>query len=145
MTDNREIKLLIVDDEEQMRRVLRYIIENSEFSYLDIKEAASVEKALNIVNQEKSDIVICDYLLDHMSGIEFFSRYSDISPFSVRILISGNVNYDELRSAIERGDIFKFISKPFNEEEIIGVLKEAIDKVKENRKRQDLINRLKDF
>lgn len=139
------IKLLIVDDEEQMRKVLSYIIKNSIYSDLNIDEAASAEEAIDILNKKEYDIIICDYLLANMSGIELFSKIAFINPYCVRILISGNVNYDELRNAISRGEIFKFISKPFDEEQIINVLDEAIKKVKENRLKRDLAQRLKDF
>jgi len=139
------ITLLIIEDEEQMRMVLRYIIENSEFSYFDLREAATAEEAMNIISKEKIDIIICDYLLDKMGGIDFCKRASSLLPWSIRILISGNINFDELRSAMGRGDVFKFISKPFNEDEIINVLKEAMERIEENKKRKDLLDRLKDF
>jgi len=143
--NSENIKLLIVDDEEQMRKVLSYIIKNSKYSDLNIDEAASAEEAINILDKKEYEIAICDYLLTNMSGIELFSKSAITNPYCVRILISGNVNYDELRNAISRGDIFKFISKPFDEEEIINVLDEAIKKVKENRLKRDLVQRLKDF
>ncbi len=143
--NTQNIRLLIVDDEEQIRKVLSYIIHNSEIADFEIREASSAEEATEILKKEEIDIIICDYLLDAMSGISFFSNMSTEHPYTVRILISGNVNYDELRNAVSRGDIFRFLSKPFNEDEIISVLKESLDRVKSNRQGKDLINRLRDF
>ncbi len=142
---NKNIKLLIIDDEEQMRKVLSYIIQNSELMVSDILESSSANEAMNIFKDNKVDIIICDYLLNDIRGIEFFSKISNQYPDVVKILISGNVNYDELREAVKKGEIFKFIAKPFNEDEIISVLKDAIERVKNIRSRQDLMNRLKDF
>lgn len=140
-----DITLLIVDDEEQMRKVLTYIIQNSDYSYFQIREASSAEEALKILESENVDIIICDYLLQNMGGIEFFSNVSLKYPYTVNILISGNVNYEQLRSSVARREIFKFLSKPFNEEVIMNVLSDAIEKVKENRLKKDLSDRLKDF
>lgn len=139
------IKLMIIDDEEQMRRVLSYIIQSSDIGVFDIKEAASAEEAQKFFEREEFDIVICDYLLENKSGIEFFSDLSLRFPYTVKILISGNVNYDELRGAMKKGYIFRYLSKPFNEEEIMFVLKEAIERIKENRKKREFLSRLKDF
>ncbi|MGC8927203.1 MAG: response regulator [Myxococcota bacterium] len=140
-----DITLLIIDDEEQMRRVMSYVIQNSEYSFLQIREASSAEEAMGVLAKENIEIIICDYLLDSMSGIEFFKDISIKYPYTVRILISGNVNYDELRLAILRGDIFRFISKPFDEEEILKVIPDAIKIVNENRLKKELADRLKDF
>ncbi|MGB9601019.1 MAG: response regulator [Myxococcota bacterium] len=137
--------MLIIDDEEQMRRVMSYVIQNSEYSFLQIREASSAEEAMGVLAKENIEIIICDYLLDSMSGIEFFKDISIKYPYTVRILISGNVNYDELRLAILRGDIFRFISKPFDEEEILKVIPDAIKIVNENRLKKELADRLKDF
>ncbi|MCX7958948.1 MAG: response regulator [Deltaproteobacteria bacterium] len=140
-----KIKLLIIEDEEQMKRVLSYIIQNSEVADFEIREASSAEEAIRMLSEAEPDIIICDYLLEKMSGIEFFSDISIKYPDIVKILISGNVNYDELRKAVNRGDIFRYLAKPFNEDEILAVLRESVEKVKDIRQKKDLMQRLKDF
>lgn len=128
-----------------MRDVLSYIIQNAGLPITDIFESASAGEALNILQNEKIDIIICDYLLEDMGGIEFYSKINLEYPEIVGILISGNVNYDELRAAYERGDIFRFIAKPFDEDEILSLLKDAIEQVRHLRSKLDIFNRLKDF
>ncbi|MCX7943442.1 MAG: response regulator [Deltaproteobacteria bacterium] len=141
----KKIRLMIIDDEPQIRKVLSYIILNSEIEKFEIIEIETAEDALRMLKVKEPDIIICDYLLENTSGIDFFKKISVDYPFVVKILISGNVNYGELRDAVLRGAVFKFLSKPFNEEEILSVLKEAVIKVRDNYQKKDLAERLKDF
>lgn len=142
---DKKLNLLIVDDEEQIRRVLIYILKEAGIADLNIIEAASAEEAIQRLKEVRADIIICDYILDNMNGIEFISKITSNYPETISILTSGNINFDELRDAVSKGLIFRFITKPFNEDEIISTIKEAIFKIQENLKKRDLLDRLKDF
>ena len=69
--------------------------------------------------------VLCDQRLPGISGTEFLSRVKTMYPSVVRIVLSGYTDLQTVTDAVNRGSIFKFLTKPWEEEELLGALDEA--------------------
>jgi DNA-binding NtrC family response regulator len=114
--ENNKIKLLIVDDEESIRFALSELFNGQDFT---IKTSSSGEEALNIIENEAIDIVIADYQLKGINGIELLKkikvRYNHIQV----LLITAFGSEDIAVTAIKNG-AFDYISKPFKNEELIN-------------------------
>jgi DNA-binding NtrC family response regulator len=104
--------------------------------HFNVHTATSPLQALERAKQTSFDVVISDYLMPEMNGLQFFSSLQDIQPEAVRILLSGQADKDALVAAINCSQIFSYISKPWHEYSLKNTLAQAIvyhDLLRENR------------
>ncbi|GEM_PF-221867 len=134
-------RVLIVDDEEEILRSLNNFLKE-EFT---VFTANSGEKGLKILNEHDIHVIIADQRMPGMTGTEFLSRAKDISPDTIRILLTGYSDVDAIIDAINRGEIYRYVSKPWYPETLQRELREACDRYNltiENRKLQAKLNEL---
>ena len=116
-------KILIIDDEAPIRRVLRDILENESYQVVD---AASGEQALQYVKEQEFDAVICDIKMDGMDGIETLDAIRKESDVPV-IMLSGHAEIKDAVDAIKKG-AYDFISKPPDMQRLLVTVRNALDK-----------------
>jgi diguanylate cyclase (GGDEF)-like protein len=114
-------KILIIDDDEQVRRVL---LDLSSEVY-NCREASSAEAALTVLAQESFDLVISDINMGGMSGLELVPHVHSLSPDSVVLMISGQSNIETAIEAMHVG-AFDYIMKPFDIRHVEAALERAL-------------------
>jgi len=141
--------LLLVDDEPNIIKALQRLFFDEDYEVLS---ASSGEEALRILRQREVDLIIADYRMCGMNGIEFFRQARQIQPDAVRIILSGYAEIRVLTDAINEGNIYRFIFKPWNDDELRNTIQLALaqrDLVLENRNlAQELLRKnqqLEDF
>jgi DNA-binding NtrC family response regulator len=102
--------VLFVDDEEAILRSLERGLFDEPY---DILFANSCKKALEILQQEEVHVVVTDMRMPEMDGLEFIQILKKEYPDIIRMVLSGYSKAVELRTAVEQGDIFKIIPKPW--------------------------------
>ena len=136
-------KILIVDDEEAIRVVLRDILEYE--NYL-IEEADCASKALAVLEKEKFDIVISDIKMPGMGGIELLSKIQGLCDTPV-IMITGHGDIDTAVEAIKKG-AYDYITKPLDINRLLVAVRNAQDKqvmMVETRKLKKKVNKRYDI
>jgi len=113
-----------VDDEQNVLKSLRRIFMNDD---LDIKLVTSGEEALNYVRENSVDVILSDHNMPGMSGVDFFQEVQEIQPDTVRMLITGRGDLDVALEAINRGRIYKYFSKPWDDEALRISILHAIE------------------
>lgn len=116
-------KILIIDDEAAIRRILREILEHEQYQ---VDDAASAIEALPLVKENEYDAILCDIKMPQMDGIEFLEEAKKISDTPV-IMISGHGTIDTAVEAIKKG-AFDYISKPPDLNRLLITLRNALDK-----------------
>lgn len=81
---------------------------------VDIRTAPSAAAALHLAGSESFSCVISDFRMPEMNGVELLKRFAQLQPDCSRILISGQIEQDDLRLAINQAHIFAFIDKPWS-------------------------------
>lgn len=117
-------RLLIIDDEIKVINSLNRIFDKELY---EVITASNPEDAITIIEKQELDIIICDYHMPHMSGIDVLKYSKRANPSTVRILITGNCDLDIAISAINEGSIYYYISKPWKNEDVLEVVKKALD------------------
>jgi DNA-binding NtrC family response regulator len=117
-------KILIVDDEMPIRRILREILE---FEQYDVEEAADGLECVAKVQKEKYDVVIMDIKMPKMDGIEALERLQILSPETPVIMVSGHGTIDTAVEAVKKG-AFDFISKPPDLNRMLITVRNAMEK-----------------
>ena len=102
-------KILIIDDDEQVRRIL---LDLFCLAY-NCHEVSSAEAALAVLAHESFDLVISDINMGHMSGLELVPHVHSLSPDTVVLMISGQSNIETAIEAMHVG-AFDYIMKPFD-------------------------------
>ena len=122
--DNDKLKLMVVDDESDNLDLL-YRSFRRDF---EVFKADSALTALKILSQEgEMGIIISDQRMPKMSGTEFLSRAATQYPDTIRILLTGYTDVEDLVNAINAGQVFKYITKPWNPVELDTIVRQAAD------------------
>ena len=116
-------KILIIDDEAPIRRVLRDILENENYQ---AEEAGTGKVALQLIKEQEYDAIFCDIKMPEMDGIEVLEAIRQESDVPV-IMLSGHGTIETAVEAIKKG-AFDFIPKPPDLNRLLITLRKALDK-----------------
>lgn len=114
--------LLLVDDEPNILSALQRLLRRDGYTILhtDIPE-----KALELLVQHPVDVILSDQRMPSMSGVEFLRRAKETRPESVRIVLSGYTDLQFITDAINEGAIYKFLTKPWDDDQLREQIREA--------------------
>ena len=120
------IKILCVDDERNVLKALRRLFIDEE--HYEIIVAESGEEGLEALAEEKDvRLVISDYRMPGMTGVEFLAQVCEKWPDTIRIVLSGYADTSAVVEAINQGQIYKFIPKPWNDEDLKTTVSAALE------------------
>ncbi|MRX47064.1 response regulator [Pedobacter puniceum] len=132
---DKKIVVLYVDDEENN---LISFKANFRMKY-QVLTAISGDDALKIMEGKAVDIIITDQRMPNMTGVEFLEKVLEKFPEPMRILLTGYADMSAVIDAVNKGKIFHYLTKPWNEEELDMTIKRAYDVYLE-RKEIELMN-----
>lgn len=126
-SDDEPVKILFVDDEPNVLRSLRRLFMDEDRYELLIAESGAA--GLEIMEQEAGAVcvVVSDYRMPGMNGVEFLSQVNERWPKTIRIVLSGYADTASVVEAINIGHIYKFIPKPWNDDELQVNIANAVD------------------
>ena len=127
-------KILIIEDEEAIRRVLTKILKEENSSY-DIFEASDGLLAIEFIKNQDFDLILCDIKMPKMDGLEVLEATKKIKPDIPIVMISG---HGDLETAVEtmRHGAYDYISKPPDLNRLLNTVRNALDRkklIKENK------------
>ncbi len=116
-------KILAVDDEIQnLESIKRVLHGKSDYQLLTTTRPA---EALEIIRSQSVQIVITDQRMPHISGIELLKQAFEISPDTVRIILTAYTAVPEILDAINLGHIYGYITKPWNPQDLLAFVRRA--------------------
>jgi eukaryotic-like serine/threonine-protein kinase len=116
-------RVLFVDDEERILTALKTIFRGR----YHVLTAANGKEALDFISKFKIPVIVSDQRMPGMLGVELLRRARDLSPDSVRILLTGYSDLASIVGSINEGEVYRFISKPWDNQELQQVVAEAVD------------------
>ena len=120
---NKKIHVLYIDDEDNNLKSFRATLRKD----FKIFTAINAEDGLRIAQQEEIHVCIADQRMPGMTGTEFFEQMVKINPDPIRILLTGYSDIASVIDAINKGEVYRFIDKPWNIEQIKNSIKNAAD------------------
>ncbi|MHC5610866.1 MAG: SpoIIE family protein phosphatase [Nostoc sp.] len=133
-----KLKLMVVDDEPDNLDLL-YRTFRRDFQVYKANHALG---ALEILDQfGEMAVIISDQRMPEMSGTEFFSRAVERYPDTIRILLTGFTDVEDLVDAINSGQVFKYITKPWNPDQLRALVEQATDTYRLVKKRTQELRR----
>ena len=115
-------KVLIVDDNDLMRTLLRGILRGEDYQI--IGDARNGALALEFIEKDKPDIVLLDVVMPEMDGLETLQTIKGRYPSMVVVMITGNPSVENVQESIQRGAT-GFIIKPFNTAKVLDTMARA--------------------
>lgn len=116
-------RVLLLDDEPNILNALRRCLTSIDADQLDgealrVEAFASAEAALGRCEESEFDLVITDYRMPAMNGVEFLTRLMDILPEVPRVIISGFADRGAIIAAVNEAQLTRFIEKPWDDREL---------------------------
>ena len=130
-TDNNPIieatlrRILVVDDEEIVLVALRETLRREGY---EVATYLNAVEALEALRKDAFAVILTDHQMPVLTGLEFLAQVKEIQPEATRILITAVLNLNTVIDAINKGEIYRFIVKPWLREELLATVKNAVQR-----------------
>jgi two-component system probable response regulator PhcQ len=125
------VRILLVDDEENILNALRRVLSGQDAQgpgggRPTVETFSSPQQALQRAQNTVFDLVISDYRMPEMNGVDFLKSFKAIQPDAARMVLSGYADLDGIIGAINEAQIFRFLAKPWHDSELKSAVAQAL-------------------
>lgn len=134
MFNPKDFTILFVDDEENILSSLYRLFRREGYNILT---ANSGKDGLKQFENNKISLVISDHRMPEMEGVYFLAKVKDVSPDTVRLMLTGYADTKATIAAINKGEVSRYITKPWNDDELKMIVKDNLERYalkKENKR-----------
>ncbi len=142
MAGNSKTTVVLVDDENMVLTSLRSFL-TLETEY-NVETFTSPEAALEFIRSNEIDLVLSDYLMPEMDGITFLAEVRKIKPNVPRIILTGYADKENAIKAINEIGLFQYIEKPWDNNDLLLVLRNGIERKQLMHKLEEKISEVAD-
>lgn len=136
----KQRNVLFVDDEAGVLRSLKRLFRREPF---DVLTASGGHEALDILAEKAAQVVVSDQRMTGMSGTEFLKSVRESYPNTVRCILSGYAETHAILEAINEGNVYRFIAKPWSDDELLQAIRDCLEEY-EARAQRALLSLSKD-
>ena len=133
--------ILVVDDEPEMLYSLRNLLRRE----FEVHTAASGAEGMKILETHVIHLVMTDQRMPEMTGVELLSRVKSEHPGAMRLIFTGYADIKAVIDAINQGNVFRYIAKPWDPEDLVAALREAGRRYDQIVRRNRLLNELREY
>ncbi len=116
-------RILFIDDEERILRSMKALFKR-QYTVFTTTDPA---EALDILKGQDIDVIVSDQRMPEVTGIELLKQVKQLSPRTMRILLTGYADMKATLDAINEGEVFRYLKKPWNNDDLKSILAEASD------------------
>lgn len=117
-------RILLVDDEENVLKSLRRLLRSESF---EVEICSNPLEAIARAKVVSFDLVVSDYRMPQMDGVSFLKEFRQLQPDAIRLILSAYTDLSALLGAINEAQIYRFVSKPWNDQELLVTLAQALE------------------
>ena len=145
---SKTIRIVVVDDEINVVRALERLIRREMKTEggredLQVETWTSPGEALAYLAHHRADLVLSDYRMPGMDGVSLLTQVRALQPHAARLILSAQADFQALVDAINRAAIYRFIAKPWDDDELIAILRTALAEQGERLEDQTLADELR--
>ncbi len=132
-------KLLLVDDEENILKSLNRLFRSEGY---EIHTVNNGSEGLKLLEKYDFSLILSDYRMPELTGVEFLKLAKEKSPDTIRMILTGFADIEVAISAINEGEVYKFIEKPWEDENLKLQIKRAIEHYELVKERKELLEKV---
>jgi DNA-binding NtrC family response regulator len=133
--------VLFVDDEVNILNSLVRLLRREPYQVVVAKGA---KEAFEILEKQPVQVVISDQKMPDMLGTEFLQKVKDQYPHTVRVILSGHADINLLIDSINKDEVYRFLTKPWNDQEVKMVIKQCMTHYDLAQKNRSMTNEMRD-
>jgi len=147
--DPSDFRIMVVDDDPTTLLMISSLLQEEGYQII---ECADGLEASNLIGNEEFDVILADFNMPGMDGISLLRRAKLLRPSAVRMMLTGDGDYDTVIQAINMSEVYRYMSKPVDEHELklhtlracerVGLEREVLHLRKEMKKRDKLLTKL---
>lgn len=130
--------MLLLDDEQEILNALKRLFRKD----FEIDMFVEGEEALEALKNKDYAVIVSDMRMPHLDGAAFLAQAKDLAPGSSRILLTGYADMESTVRAINQGEIFSYVSKPWDNEELKVLVKNALNRYQLIKQNEELSGKL---
>lgn len=137
--------IVLVDDEKNILSAIRRVLERNGGWRVFAFDAP--RSALDHMGGTDTSLILSDYRMPGMNGVEFLTEAKVLQPDAIRLILSGYSDLNAVIGAINQAEIYRFVSKPWNDYDLVATLQQALDYrdvLVENKRLADQVRRQND-
>lgn len=134
-------QIMLVDDESNVLSALKRALFEEP---LEITSVTSAEEALDIMKADQFKVVVSDERMIGMQGSEFLAQVRRLHPDTIRIMLTGHATLEAAMKAVNEGEIYRFFSKPWDDQNLKYSIRSAIEKYDLEAENRRLLATVKD-
>ena len=138
--DDMDYNLLIVDDEIEVTKSLARQFRRK----YKVHTAINVNEAIKVMENENIQVVVSDQRMPGLTGVDFFHKIKDRYPDALKLILTGYTDIEAVIGAINEGQVFRYVTKPWNPTELEATIKEAFEKYELITKNRKLMRNLQE-
>ncbi len=138
--ENNKINVLYIDDEAHNLTSFKATFRRN----FNITTTESAEEGHAILAEGKIHVILSDQRMPKITGIEFFESIKDLFPDPIRILMTGYTDINAVIDAINRGQVYKYLTKPWNEDDVKIYIEKAYEVYRLRKENLELTDKLID-
>ena len=138
--DKNSANILIVDDDSLVTKTLGTLL--SIENYVNVELYNKPEDALEYLKIQEVDLILSDFIMPNMNGIEFLRKAKEIQPNTTQILLTGYADKENAILAINELNIFKYIEKPWHNSDLLNSIRNGIER---SQLKKQLDNKIKEL
>ncbi|MCG8425488.1 MAG: sigma-54 dependent transcriptional regulator [Proteobacteria bacterium] len=139
--DLKKHPILVVDDERDNLDAFRFNFKRT----FHILSAESGEEALELLRENDVAVIITDQRMPRMTGLEMLHEAAQIRPEAIRVILTAYTDVEVLVDAINRGEIYRYITKPWDAKEVRGIITQALERFALQRENLRLMAQLEQY
>jgi len=125
ISEPRSSNILVLDDDEIVLLAMKETLEREGYQ---VTAFNSPNQAIQAVGQNRFSTIISDHRMPEMTGLEFLDQCKQMQPNASRILITGVLTLNTVVEAVNKGEIFRFLAKPWIREELLATVENAVQR-----------------
>lgn len=124
LINEKDHNLLIIDDEVEITKAITRQFRRK----YNVFSTTSADDGLQIMERENIQVVLSDQRMPGMTGVDFFMRIKDKYPDALKLILTGYTDIEAVIGAINEGQVFRYVKKPWNPDELETIIREAFEK-----------------
>jgi two-component system probable response regulator PhcQ len=136
-------RILLIDDEPHVLSALKRLLRASFGTLIGIEVFSHPPQALTRLGEAPFDVVMSDYRMPEMSGIDVLRRVREVQPHAVRMILSATSDFAIIQQAINEVEVYRFLAKPWNDTELLQHIRDALARADESRTQRNLADAMR--